>query len=724
MKPSARGTLLWLAAALLMIFTGQAAAADSKRQVVSLDGTWQIEKGGVAAPDSRALGTVPVPGLTDLAKDVNGTGDYWWYERTFDLSTTPTEVALLRIGKSMFGTQVYLNGHLIDEYLPSFSPSYHDVRPWLQFNGKNTLLVRVGERRNLPKGILDMGDFEKINYTPGIYDSVALILDNGPHIETVQTNPRLDGTLEIKAILRNTSAQPYQGTVHFTIATADDHQLAGQVEATVSLPPSGSGEVRATLKVQNCRLWTPEKPFLYVLTTETAGDQRDDRLGMRTFDFDPTTRRPLLNGKPYPLLGTNICIFRFFDDSLASRGALPWNKEWLRALLKKFKTMHWNSMRICIGPPPDFWYDLFDEEGFLVQDEMPIWYAGDRKDHLHGEKLPPEVTPQEIVAEVTPCIYDRCNHPSIYAWDLSNETTSQKTKQALAVLRPIDLQARRWENGTGGFNPPVNGTDLEELHLYPFEKAKSTLEVFNKPLARHQETNPLIVNEYGWLWLARDGSPCRISAKDYAFLLGGPVDATDYGTEAERRYLYATYMAADTEYLRASRQFAGVQQFCGLSYNRPLVPGQPIRTWGATSDNFLEPISALKFDPYFENYMKDAFAPVGLCIDRYDSVYPAGSTQTIPVSLYDDAPQDWQGEVRVMIVPGGPAISKRHAQALGPVVTKSCQVKSMGKITATFDVAIPRQTGDYSLIAEYGDGPDRVLCLRDFVVGKNPRWVK
>ena len=36
--------------------------------------------------------------------------------------------------------------------------------------------------------------------------------------------------------------------------------------------------------------------------------------------------------------------------------------------------MHWNSVRYCIGFPPEMWYDIADEEGLLIQDEFPIWY--------------------------------------------------------------------------------------------------------------------------------------------------------------------------------------------------------------------------------------------------------------------------------------------------------------------------------------------------------------
>ncbi len=176
-------------------------AAGAQRQVLALDGVWRIQKGGTELPATTGGGEVPVPGLTDLARHVNGAGDYWWYEREFNLAVAPTEVALLKLNKAMFGAKVYLNGRLIDEYLPCFSPSYHNLRPWINFNGTNTLYIRIGERAGLPATVLDMNDFEKVSYAPGIYDSVTLMLANNPRIETVQTNPNLDGSLEIKTLI-------------------------------------------------------------------------------------------------------------------------------------------------------------------------------------------------------------------------------------------------------------------------------------------------------------------------------------------------------------------------------------------------------------------------------------------------------------------------------------------------------------------------------------------
>ena len=85
------------------------------------------------------------------------------------------------------------------------------------------------------------------------------------------------------------------------------------------------------------------------------------------------TGRALLNGQTYYLRGSNVCIYRFFED--AERGHLPWDREWVRKLHRRFKEMHWNSLRYCIGFPPELWYQIADEEGILIQDEFPIWYS-------------------------------------------------------------------------------------------------------------------------------------------------------------------------------------------------------------------------------------------------------------------------------------------------------------------------------------------------------------
>ncbi len=156
-----------------------------------------------------------------------------------------------------------------------------------------------------------------------------------------------------------------------------------------------------TIPLPGCRLWSPKHPFLYEVKIDLGSDAAKTRFGMRSFSFDPASKRAMLNGKPYFLRGSNVTILRFFED--AARGDLPWRPDWVRRLHQKFRGMHWNALRYCIGFPPDFWYDIADEEGILIEDEFPIWTEpwGSRR---AGRRLPGQAQGRE-------------NHPRIHRVD-------------------------------------------------------------------------------------------------------------------------------------------------------------------------------------------------------------------------------------------------------------------------------------------------------------------
>ena len=185
---------------------------------------------------------------------------------------------------------------------------------------------------------------------------------------------------------------------------------------------------------------------------------------MREFRFDLEKKQALLNDKPYFMRGTNVCIYRFFEDE--TRGDLPWRKDWVQKLHRQFKTMHWNSIRYCIGFPPEIWYDVADEEGFLIQDEFPIWLLG---------KAPENPKAEKIVPQYTSWMRERWNHPCVVIWDAQNESHTKETGKALQQVRNLDLSDRPWENG---WAEPQKASDCVESHPYLFIRAWQDREAF------------------------------------------------------------------------------------------------------------------------------------------------------------------------------------------------------------------------------------------------------
>jgi len=676
-------------------------SAFAQRQVIQLDGVWEIAQGEMDAIPESFDHRVPVPGLADMAKppfkEVGFKSDLreaFWYRRTFRIEGKVPAVAILKIHKAKYGTRVFLNGKLVGDHLPCFTPALLDVREHLRGDGEiNELIVRVGAFRDaVPKHIPTGWDFEKYRYIPGIYDSVELILTGRPHIVNVQTAPNI----EKKQLRVVVELIPPEGAkvvaMKYTVSEAKSGQIVadGQTSAEKALQ-----KLDFRIPIKNCRLWSPEDPFLYELSLKTEGDAVRTRFGMRSFRFDPATGRAMLNGKPYFMRGTNVCILRFFEDD--ARKDLPWREDWVRQLHRKFKGMHWNSIRYCIGFPPEFWYDIADEEGLLIQDEFPVWTLGDATQcgNLNGEQL---------AREYTQWMRERWNHPCVVIWDAQNESRTGETAKAIQAVRGLDLSNRPWDNGWG---QPMAEGDSKEEHPYRFirnhfgrGKNPFRLSHLANDKGLQRRTNAIINNEYAWLWLNRDGTPTVLTKRVYDGLLG-----PDSTTE-QRRDLYARYLAALTEFWRCKRQCAGVLHFCGLGYSRPgKAEDRPVG--GATSDHFLD-LEELQFEPLFEKHLRDAFAPVGLMIDYWDDELPPGATAKIPVVVINDLYEKQAVSVQLSVMKGDETIVEQ---------SKPCTIEPLGKTTVQFQLTTPKESGEYRLVAELTrDGAEPVRSVRVFNV--------
>ncbi|MGN6603928.1 MAG: glycoside hydrolase family 2 protein, partial [Ginsengibacter sp.] len=590
------------------------------RKVISLNGTWQIAEGTMDVIPENFNQTVQVPGLVSLAApafknvgpkvEVRGKlsqsdslRDAFWYRRSFTVYSPIPAIAVLKIAKAKYGTKVFVNRKEVGEHLPCFTPGYFNVKDALK-EGSNEIIVRVGASRDaVPPTIPDGFDFEKERYIPGIYDDVKLVLSGTPHIIRVQTAPNISKKEVLVQVALGSSAEVANSNVGFTIREARSKKIVGRLNKKVTLSAGNQNIVEATIPIKNCQLWSPEDPFLYNLEVTTEADETSTRFGMREFHFDTATKKAVLNGKPYFLRGSNITLYRFFEDSSCKN--LPWNTTWVRKLFKSFKKFHWNSLRYCIGFPPEEWYRIADEEGILIQDEFPIWYGG-----TGWNSWPTQLHADELVKEYTEWMQDRWNHASVVIWDASNETVcnngkTDETGEAVSKVRSLDLSHRPWDNS---YSQSREQGDVFESHPYHFQDSKFKLKDIAKASIVPQGNNypnsgkyAVIINEYGWLWLNRDGSPTTLTKELYKNLLG------ENSTTAQRRHLYALYTAAETEFWRCHRQAAGVLHFTALGYSR---------SDGQTSDNFIDP-AKLEYESEFLKYVPEAFSPVGLMLDEW-----------------------------------------------------------------------------------------------------------
>lgn len=668
----------------------------SNRVVISLNGLWHIAEGTMDKIPETFNRSIVVPGLVDMAEpsfieagpkvpnrssfpQKDKRRDAFWYRRTFKVSGPILPVAQLRIGKATYGTRVFLNGQLIGDHSPCFTAGLFAVKDALK-PGENELIIRVGADRDAVAGLVESGyDGEKNRYIPGIYDNVELIMTGSPHIINVQAVPNIEAkTVTIHSWIK-CLPEPVPANLHIVVRETKSRKVVGEGDCPISVGTSNAEQTGSiTISLKNCSLWSPKDPFLYTVEVSSTADNFSTQFGMRSFRLDPDSRRAVLNGNPYFLRGTNVTLLRFFEDP--QRGDKPWNEKWIRNLFAKFRDMHWNSLRLCIGFAPELWYKIADEEGFLIQDEYPIWYSGSFK----SVSLKADV----LAVEFREWMQERWNHPSVVIWDACNETYSPETGKAIQKVRALDFSNRPWDNGWG---EPVDKGDVDECHPYHFifgpnqpfrmcdlandSGSKAGL-LISQPYEKEKliRKNALIINEYGGLWLNRDGSPTTLSQNVYDYL------AEPSSTVEQRRELYARNSAAITEFFRAHRQAAGIMHFCGLGYSR---------SDGQTSDDWAD-LEELIWDPTFYKYMRDAFAPVGVMIDVWAEVMPAGSVQEFPIFIINDLDKTWKGEVLLKLTSDGKILWEKRLQT---------EVAAYGTKRVSVKEFIPQLAGNFQLQA-------------------------
>ena len=633
-----------------------------ERQSLSLNGRWQIAESRL--PDAMPTAfehTVPVPGLANLAEPsfkgvdafvsrenmarrityglepedglqkfwkgkVEQDRNYFWYRTTFRAPKVRS-VALLRINKGQFGMAAWVNGQSVGEYAGCFTAGRFRIDPALSWGEENTLVVRIGAHPAvLPDTFPTGSDFEKNQWTPGLYDDVSVAFCDNPVVETVQVAPRIaSNEAVVQTRVKNWSSAPVESSLRQTVKTWKRGRTAADLDPIpVALQPGEEKVFTQTVKIPEAHLWSPEDPFLYVVESKTGGDSLTTRFGMREFRFDAATRRAYLNGRIYYLRGSNITLHRFFEDPLCK--GLPWDEAWVRKLLGEIpKKMHWNYFRFCIGPVPDRWFDICDEEGLLIQNEFFVWTGGPGWFKGYSRTYDTD----EMIRQYRDWMRDNWNHPSVAVWDANNETKDDSFgDKIIPAVRALDLSNRPWENS---YNKPAGPNDPVENHPYLMISGwhdkltfkMSDLETMDgkpAPGSLPSDTNPPIINEYGWLWLNRDGTPTLLTENVYKQLLG------TNSTARERLDLYAYLLAGKTEFWRAHRQYAGIVHFVYLTCSYPGV---------YTADHFAD-VTQLKLDTAFADYMGEAFKPLGVYVNFFQPTLKAGSSRTFDVTMVND----------------------------------------------------------------------------------------
>jgi beta-galactosidase/beta-glucuronidase len=571
-----------------------------------------------------------------------------------------------------------------------YTPVEFPISKALVFGSDNEILIRVGERIWLPAEAAGGTDKEKEHYLPGIWDDVMLSFTGDIRINRLLVLPSVaDKKITIKTQLRSLiPAQIFYGdrmedsvNLEVEITEKITGKSIGKIQGRFLAKRDNLTAVTLELPVADFNVWTPEAPFLYnatarLKTGKGVSDELTRQFGMR--DFTAKGKFYYLNGEKYPLRGTNITLQRFFEDP--DCGNLVWDREWVRKLLVSYpKLLNWNAMRICVGIVPDFWYDIADENGLLFQNEWLYWQN-------HGWD-------DEISKEYTDWLWSDGSHPSIAIWDAINENTDLYIGNTLIPeLKKLD-PTRIWDAGymVEGL---MKSDEMDEPH--PYQGRVSANQVPAKdfyPLGNldfkpgilqdiRQASVPQLVNEYGWIWLWRNGMPSKLTVNEYNYYLG------PNSSPEQNREFQAYYMQLETEWLRSEPELAGVLAFCYLANN-----------YGYTGDWFMDNIKDLKPMSTLK-WFAHAFSPTAVFINLTDERYvkltdhhQPGQKLIFKLSKVNDLNSEVEGKVNLKVLDSdGKTVFKKNM----PV-----NFSAFDRSSYPAEITLPKKPGGYLLVAEF-----------------------
>ncbi len=370
-------------------------------------------------------------------KDKGGylSGGIGWYRKTFNISDNEinNKLTFIDFDAVYMNSEVWINGHYLGKYPYGYNSFSYELTPHLK-DGENVIAVRVDN---------SLEPSARWYHGCGIYGDVFLRSENPVHLEknsTYITTPSKKlptGEVKVSTVINNRNVRGVY-KVEWIVKSLKGKNLDKTVK-TLNLK-EGANPMKADLKLNKFELWSPENPTLYNLTMivrnqkGTIVDTETTRFGFRSINWDPKTGFHL-NGKQTKLRG--VC-----EHLEGGPTGAFWTEGLLRWKLQLIKDMGCNAVRVAHNPQVPVFYDLCDEMGILVMDEIfDGWHK--KADFDYGMQAYDDWWEIDTRAWVR----RNRNHPSIFIYSVGNETRGEEAAANLVRVCHEEDPTRKVTSG-------------------------------------------------------------------------------------------------------------------------------------------------------------------------------------------------------------------------------------------------------------------------------------
>lgn len=485
--------------------------------------------------DFDAAPTLLVPGDWNSQKEnlfyYEGT---LWYKKSFDIPNyDASKRYFLHFGAVNYFADVYVNGKKVGAHKGGFTPFNFEMSKVVKAKD-NFVIVRVDNKRaadEVPTVSTDWWNYGGITRDVTIYEL------NKTFIE--------DYSLQ----LDKTNSKQLKGFV----------QLNGDSKATtkivVNIPElkinktftsNSDGLVEFEIPIKKLEKWSDKNPKLYAVSISTALDNISDKIGFRQIETKGSDI--LLNGEKVFLKGISI------HEENVMRGGRAHSMEDAKVLLGWAKELGCNFVRLAHYPHNENMVRLADEMGFLVWEEIPVYWTIDWKNMETYKKA--ETQLKEVIRR------DK-NRASVIIWSMANETPHSDAR--LSFLTNLAKATRALDN---------TRLITAALEDHPSKDDKNVMVIEDE---FSDVVDIVSFNQYyGWYggevkdlknitWEIAIDKPVIISEFGAAALQGYHGEKSTTWTEENQAYLYQETLPA----LAKIPQFSGVTPWILTDFRSP-----------------------------------------------------------------------------------------------------------------------------------------------------------
>ena len=338
-----------------------------------------------------------------------------WYRTTVTLPEG-YEAAELLFDGAMAEPRVTINGKEAGYWAYGYNAFRVDATPYIKA-GKMDIGVHL---QNLE---------ESSRWYPGagLYRPVTLILKRNCSIDDWSVFARTvslksdEAEVEVDMTVRGHDEQ-----VKAQIVMAD---ATGNMVAEAQNLAVKNGLVNTTLKVKAPRLWSPETPYLYTLTTKVTKDgktldEKQQKIGIRTIKVSREGGFQL-NGQTRKLKG--VCL----HHDLGPLGAAI-NKAALIRQIRMLKEMGCDAIRTAHNMPSTWQMEICDSMGMMVMAEsFDMWiYPKCKNGYARFFK-------EWALKDITNLVLNHRNHPCIVMWSIGNEIPEQWSEEGRQIAKQL-----------------------------------------------------------------------------------------------------------------------------------------------------------------------------------------------------------------------------------------------------------------------------------------------